>query len=184
MTGTINRPYFTNWLSSWRDKDIIKVVTGIRRCGITTLLRLFRDKLLAEGINPRQIVSINFEDTFSRTSYSSNSSGATATSMLERSTAGRLISSLLRMQLPDIPKLRFPSETKPHSKGNSLRSRQSATNTSKTSSHSTTILRSTMTESVRSTQLIFSSTPARWRRCNEPHFRTNQTCLQRATNRP
>lgn len=62
MTSTINRPYFTNWLSSWRDKDIIKVVTGIRRCGKTTLLRLFRDKLLAEGVDPRQIVSINFED--------------------------------------------------------------------------------------------------------------------------
>lgn len=62
MTGTINRPYFTNWLSNWRDKDIIKVVTGIRRCGKTTLLRLFRDKLLAEGVDSRKIISINFED--------------------------------------------------------------------------------------------------------------------------
>ena len=62
MTSTINRPYFTDWLSSWRDKDIIKVVTGIRRCGKTTLLKLFRDKLLAEGVDPRQIISINFED--------------------------------------------------------------------------------------------------------------------------
>lgn len=62
MTSTINRPYFTDWLSSWRDKDIIKVVTGIRRCGKTTLLKLFRDKLLAEGVDPRQIISVNFED--------------------------------------------------------------------------------------------------------------------------
>ncbi|MBQ1428206.1 MAG: AAA family ATPase, partial [Kiritimatiellae bacterium] len=62
MTSTINRPYFTDWLSSWRDKDIIKVVTGIRRCGKTTLLKLFRNKLLSEGVDPRQIVSINFED--------------------------------------------------------------------------------------------------------------------------
>ena len=62
MTSIINRPFFTNWLSNWRDKDVIKVVTGIRRCGKTTLLRLFREKLLAEGVNQNQIISINFED--------------------------------------------------------------------------------------------------------------------------
>ena len=62
MTSIINRPFFTNWLSNWRDKDVIKVVTGIRRCGKTTLLRLFREKLLAEGVSQNQIISINFED--------------------------------------------------------------------------------------------------------------------------
>lgn len=63
MTITkINRPYFVEWLDRWRDKDIIKVVTGIRRCGKTTLFNIYREKLLAEGISPDQIVSINFED--------------------------------------------------------------------------------------------------------------------------
>ena len=62
MTSIINRPFFTNWLSNWRDKDVIKVVTGIRRCGKTTLLRMFREKLLAEGVSQNQIISINFED--------------------------------------------------------------------------------------------------------------------------
>ena len=62
MASIINRPFFTNWLSNWRDKDVIKVVTGIRRCGKTTLLKLFREKLLAEGVNKNQIISINFED--------------------------------------------------------------------------------------------------------------------------
>ena len=62
MTSIINRPFFTNWLSNWRDKDVIKVVTGIRRCGKTTLLRMFREKLPAEGVSQNQIISINFED--------------------------------------------------------------------------------------------------------------------------
>ena len=58
----INRPHFINWLDLWRDKDIIKVVTGIRRCGKTTLLDLYREKLIAEGIPATQIIAINFED--------------------------------------------------------------------------------------------------------------------------
>lgn len=58
----IKRKYFTDWLSVWRDKDIIKVVTGIRRCGKTTLFEIFRDKLLEEGVSPDQIISINFEE--------------------------------------------------------------------------------------------------------------------------
>ena len=37
MIAKIQRPYFIDWLSEWQDKDIIKVVTGIRRCGKTTL---------------------------------------------------------------------------------------------------------------------------------------------------
>ena len=50
-TAKIARPYYINWLDSWKDKDIIKVVTGIRRSGKTTLLELFREKLVS---NKRQ----------------------------------------------------------------------------------------------------------------------------------
>lgn len=52
---------FTNWLAQWRDKDVIKVVTGIRRCGKTTLFELFKDELRTKGISEKQIISINFE---------------------------------------------------------------------------------------------------------------------------
>ena len=61
-TAKIARPYYINWLDSWKDKDIIKVVTGIRRSGKTTLLELFRTKLLADGVSKDCIISINFED--------------------------------------------------------------------------------------------------------------------------
>lgn len=58
----ISRKWFTDWLSGWRGKDVIKVVTGIRRCGKTTLLELFREQLAADGVSADKIISINFED--------------------------------------------------------------------------------------------------------------------------
>lgn len=60
-TERIARPTFTSWLSKWCDKDVIKVVTGIRRCGKTMLFELFKDELRTKGISDQQIVSINFE---------------------------------------------------------------------------------------------------------------------------
>lgn len=59
---TIKRPYFTHWLDQWKNRDVIKVVTGIRRCGKTTLFELFRAALSAQGVADEQIVSVNFED--------------------------------------------------------------------------------------------------------------------------
>lgn len=58
----ISRGFFVNWLADWRDKDVIKVVTGIRRCGKTTLFELFRERLVADGVAASQIIAINFED--------------------------------------------------------------------------------------------------------------------------
>ena len=43
-------------------KDLIKIVTGVRRCGKSTLLQLYQDKLRNEGIKEEQILVINFED--------------------------------------------------------------------------------------------------------------------------
>lgn len=57
----IRQEYFQKLLS-WKDKKMIKVVTGIRRCGKSTLLKMFRDYLLGHGIGEDQIISINFED--------------------------------------------------------------------------------------------------------------------------
>lgn len=58
----ISRPSYLNFLLEWKDQQIIKVVTGIRRCGKSTLFDLFRERLEADGVLPSQIISINFED--------------------------------------------------------------------------------------------------------------------------
>ena len=62
ITEKIARPYYLEWIDSWKDKDIIKVVSGIRRTGKTTLLELFREKSAEIGIAKENIISINFED--------------------------------------------------------------------------------------------------------------------------
>jgi hypothetical protein len=44
-----------------RDKNLIKVITGVRRCGKSTVLQMFRDYLIAENVGEDQIVFMNFE---------------------------------------------------------------------------------------------------------------------------
>ena len=56
------RDLYLNALWKWRDRDVIKVLTGIRRCGKSTLLELFREDLLSGGVAESNIVFINFED--------------------------------------------------------------------------------------------------------------------------
>lgn len=58
----IERKEYLEKLKAFKDKHIIKVITGIRRCGKSTLLELFKDYLRKEGIEDSQIISINFED--------------------------------------------------------------------------------------------------------------------------
>ena len=58
----IQRPEYLRFLKEWRDHQIIKVVTGIRRCGKSTLLDLYRNFLLEDGISREQIIAINLED--------------------------------------------------------------------------------------------------------------------------
>lgn len=57
----ITRPFYLEKLLKWRDKALIKVVTGIRRCGKSTLLEQFRSELLKTGVSQKQIVALNFE---------------------------------------------------------------------------------------------------------------------------
>lgn len=58
----IQRPEYLKFLIDFKDKELIKVVSGIRRCGKSTLFELFKDYLLANGVDKSQIISINFED--------------------------------------------------------------------------------------------------------------------------
>lgn len=59
---TIYRNYYLDKLTSLKDKRIIKVLTGIRRCGKSTILSEFKNKLISEGVPEKNIISINFED--------------------------------------------------------------------------------------------------------------------------
>ena len=58
----IQRTEYLEELKRWKDKDLIKVITGIRRCGKSTLFQLFIDYLKSTGISDEQIISINLED--------------------------------------------------------------------------------------------------------------------------
>lgn len=59
----IQRPAYLNQLLRHKDRDIIKVVTGMRRCGKTVLLfELFVQKLLETGVPPERLIRVNLED--------------------------------------------------------------------------------------------------------------------------
>ena len=58
----IERPEYLEELKRWKDKDVIKVITGIRRCGKSTLFELFINYLKENGIYNNQIIHINLED--------------------------------------------------------------------------------------------------------------------------
>jgi len=55
------RDLYLNKLTKFKDKQFIKVITGIRRCGKSTLLKLFRRYLLENDVSEKQIIYINFE---------------------------------------------------------------------------------------------------------------------------
>ena len=58
----VERTEYLQQLKEWKDEQVIKVVTGIRRCGKSTLLSQYQDYLKQSGIPEEQIVSINFEE--------------------------------------------------------------------------------------------------------------------------
>ena len=58
----IYRKQYMDKLISLKDKNIIKVLTGIRRCGKSTILNQFKNYLIENGIKNENIISINFED--------------------------------------------------------------------------------------------------------------------------
>lgn len=58
----IERKEYLQQLINWRDKKVIKVITGVRRCGKSTLMDLYKSYLQQQGVADEQIISINFED--------------------------------------------------------------------------------------------------------------------------
>ncbi len=61
MKKLIARPDYLEQLIRFRDKKLIKVITGIRRCGKSTLLDLYEDYLKSQGVEDRQVIRLNLE---------------------------------------------------------------------------------------------------------------------------
>jgi len=61
MLERVNRPEYMKRLLEYKDKDVVKIVTGIRRCGKSTLLDLFEDQLLDSGVPRENIIHMNME---------------------------------------------------------------------------------------------------------------------------
>lgn len=64
----IERKEYLNALKRWQDKQVIKVITGIRRCGKSTLMELFQQELRKQGVPEDRMISVNLED-FSNYEY-------------------------------------------------------------------------------------------------------------------
>ena len=62
MRNLIERKAYLDQLAMWREEEMIKVVTGVRRCGKSTLFELYMDCLKADGVTDEQIVFVNLED--------------------------------------------------------------------------------------------------------------------------
>ena len=58
----VERKEYLERLAQWKDEQVIKVITGIRRCGKSTLLLQYQTWLKANGVSADQIVSVNFEE--------------------------------------------------------------------------------------------------------------------------
>ena len=60
-SANIRRDGYLKFLNTWQDRDVIKVLSGVRRSGKSTLLAMFQQDLKAQGIQAENIIAINFE---------------------------------------------------------------------------------------------------------------------------
>ena len=58
----IERKEYLDRLLAWKDKQLVKVITGVRRCGKSTLMEMFQARLKNDGVEEKRILSVNFED--------------------------------------------------------------------------------------------------------------------------
>ena len=58
----IERKEYLEKLIAFRDKNIIKIITGVRRCGKSTLMEMYQDYLRKNGVSGEQIIAVNLED--------------------------------------------------------------------------------------------------------------------------
>ncbi len=61
MATLINRPAYLQQLIEHKDVDLVKIVTGIRRCGKSSLLELFHQYLLETGVDAAHVIHMNLE---------------------------------------------------------------------------------------------------------------------------
>ena len=59
---TVQREDYLRKLRQLKDVDLIKIVTGVRRSGKSTLLELFRSELIENGVDSQRIIALNFEE--------------------------------------------------------------------------------------------------------------------------
>ena len=62
VNDKIIRKEYLDQLELLKDQKVVKVITGIRRSGKSTLLEIFRDELKLQGVKTKQVQSYNFED--------------------------------------------------------------------------------------------------------------------------
>ena len=58
----IERKEYMERLQAWRDKQVIKVITGVRRCGKSVLLKMYAEWLIEQGVPEERIIRVNLED--------------------------------------------------------------------------------------------------------------------------
>jgi predicted AAA+ superfamily ATPase len=58
----IQRPEYLQWLQAAKDQHLIKIITGVRRCGKSKMFYLFQEELRNIGVADEQIIDINFEE--------------------------------------------------------------------------------------------------------------------------
>ena len=58
----IERKEYLERLRAWRDKQVIKVITGVRRSGKSVLLEMYAEWLMEQGVPEERIIRVNLED--------------------------------------------------------------------------------------------------------------------------
>ena len=61
-TQRVERKEYLDKLIAFKDKNLIKIVTGVRRCGKSTLMEIYREYLIAQHVPANRIIAVNLED--------------------------------------------------------------------------------------------------------------------------